>query len=204
MQEQSLKDIALRAYGGKEPGHLSARITLKIGIKRCCICREWKYLTDFSTSKSRGDGYDNKCRTCLVKYRKEWVSRPANKHKYAEYTRKSRYGSKEARERNRHNRLRDRCRAFGITVEQYEKMYAEQNGCCAMCGKSEKENGRQLAIDHDHSCCPEPLRSCGKCIRGLLCSDCNVALGYYESTLKKELARQYLTRVQNKNPVGRG
>ena len=33
-----------------------------------------------------------------------------------------------------------------------------------------------LAVDHDHGCCPGE-RSCGKCVRGLVCRDCNAMLG---------------------------
>lgn len=44
---------------------------------------------------------------------------------------------------------------------------------CSVCGRTDI----RLAIDHDHSCCPESGRSCGKCVRDLLCSNCNTILG---------------------------
>jgi hypothetical protein len=57
-------------------------------------------------------------------------------------------------------------RNYGITLDDYNKMYEEQNGCCAICGKSES-----LAVDHDHST--------GK-IRALLCHKCNKGLGLFD------------------------
>jgi hypothetical protein len=44
----------------------------------------------------------------------------------------------------------------------------EQGGKCAVCGKLNNEGRRRLAVDHDHKT--------GK-VRGLLCGNCNTALG---------------------------
>jgi hypothetical protein len=46
------------------------------------------------------------------------------------------------------------------------------NYFCEACGSVER-----LHIDHDHRCCDGKLGGCEKCIRGLLCFDCNLALG---------------------------
>jgi hypothetical protein len=64
---------------------------------------------------------------------------------------------------------------YSITLADYVRMEQEQGGGCAICGQR-NENGRDLAVDHDHACCPGQ-KSCGKCVRALLCSRCNFAIG---------------------------
>ncbi len=69
---------------------------------------------------------------------------------------------------------------FGFTPEEYYAKAEAQGNVCASCGSPERQvrDGVpvRLSIDHDHSCCKDQ-RSCGKCIRGLLCNNCNRALG---------------------------
>jgi hypothetical protein len=66
-------------------------------------------------------------------------------------------------------------RKYGITIEEYDAMYADQNGVCAICNQPESLMLRgaikRLAIDHCHET--------GK-IRGLLCFSCNTALGSFK------------------------
>ena len=71
---------------------------------------------------------------------------------------------------------------YGITQEQFDWLLEAQHYSCAMGGEPFNE-GSVICIDHDHSCCPNEKRSCGKCIRGLLCPGCNRALGIIESKL---------------------
>lgn len=61
----------------------------------------------------------------------------------------------------------------GLSIEQYNELLAEQGGRCAICGVVPD---RPFAIDHDHKCCPG-VHSCGKCVRGLLCNNCNTGIG---------------------------
>jgi hypothetical protein len=63
---------------------------------------------------------------------------------------------------------------YGITQEEYDARFAQQNGCCAICN----EPLLAVHIDHNHACCSGE-RSCGKCVRGLLCEDCNRGLGSF-------------------------
>ncbi len=68
-------------------------------------------------------------------------------------------------------------RTFNITIEDYETMLDKQNNVCAICGKGETReyNGTRikLAVDHCHIT--------GE-VRGLLCSKCNLALGWFDDS----------------------
>lgn len=66
---------------------------------------------------------------------------------------------------------------YGMTQEQYNSKLAEQNGSCAICPYIPRP-GEVLAQDHDHSCCPLD-KTCGKCLRALLCDWCNRGLGWF-------------------------
>jgi recombination endonuclease VII len=57
-------------------------------------------------------------------------------------------------------------RDYGISSEDYEQMLFEQKGLCAICNLP---SDKPLYIDHDHKT---------KKVRQLLCSKCNLALGY--------------------------
>lgn len=98
---------------------------------------------------------------------------------------------------------------YGTSVEWYRDKLIEQLGVCALCAHlSRRFNGLQrLQVDHDHSCCDVKTKSCGKCLRGLLCGDCNVLLSYLEKFLEQgtftphpgtwtEKAMEYLDRYK--------
>lgn len=74
-----------------------------------------------------------------------------------------RYSLDVKSERDVHARLK---REYNITFMDYEKMFIKQKGVCKICERPSKP--KLLAVDHNHET--------GK-IRGLLCSQCNTALG---------------------------
>lgn len=80
-------------------------------------------------------------------------------------------------------------RNYGITLSDYERMYAEQSGRCKICGGEgfvmNKDRHRvKLVVDHCHAT--------GK-VRGLLCHNCNRALGLLNDNIQSlENAIAYL------------
>jgi len=69
-------------------------------------------------------------------------------------------------------------RTYNITQADWDVMVARQGNRCAVC-ETDTPGGRgeSWCIDHDHRCCPDK-GSCGQCVRGLLCSRCNLFIGY--------------------------
>jgi hypothetical protein len=73
---------------------------------------------------------------------------------------------------------------YNITLLQYEVMLEKQDGACAICKITTPTNQWLVfEVDHDHSCCPGPT-SCGKCVRGLLCGNCNKGIGRFADNSK--------------------
>ena len=64
----------------------------------------------------------------------------------------------------------------GITLDRYNDLFAQQKGKCAICGTHESQLSKKgLAIDHDHET---------NKVRGLLCGNCNRALGFFKDDIK--------------------
>lgn len=54
---------------------------------------------------------------------------------------------------------------YGLTKQQYDELFENQNGCCGLCGRHQSEFKTRLAVDHCHQSSE---------IRSLLCSYCNL------------------------------
>lgn len=99
--------------------------------------------------------------------------RPERGHECQNRRRKDNKGRSRPSDRSR-GRRGERIRRYSITVADVERMRTEQGGCCAIC----RQPTEKLVVDHDHACCPKKKTSCGRCVRGLLCSRCNLTLGW--------------------------
>ncbi len=95
---------------------------------------------------------------------------------------------------------------YRIRLVDFRAKLAEQGGRCAACRaeptKGTGVDGCGLVIDHDHGCCPRPkgkdnfVRTCGGCIRGLICPGCNVAAGMAgDDPARLRAIADYLERV---------
>ena len=92
---------------------------------------------------------------------------------------------------------------YGITLDERDQMLAAQGGRCAICGAVEP-GGQGWCTDHDHACCPQKSRSCGECIRGILCFACNVMLGCVRdnpATLSAAVEYLALANVSRRTPI---
>lgn len=82
-----------------------------------------------------------------------------------------------------YEQLRDRQLRFhyGMTHAEYGMRLEAQGGVCASCGSLPPAEGRKkhLAVDHCHD---------SGTVRGLLCNNCNIALGLLGDDVEKILA----------------
>lgn len=104
----------------------------------------------------------------------------AQRHRYYEEHKAeiSAYKQRWAAARKEETSDRQRRWAYGGKVND---MWAAQGGLCANpgCQTVLAEDSRSPHVDHDHRHQPycAGAKSCGECVRGLLCASCNVALG---------------------------
>jgi hypothetical protein len=84
----------------------------------------------------------------------------------------------------RHHR---RARRYDLSLHDYEVLFAEQDGKCAICSVDLEAAG--LHVDHDHTS--------GK-VRGILCPPCNKGIGHLRDSPDVIIAAAaYLMSRQN-------
>ena len=88
---------------------------------------------------------------------------------------------------------------YNLDMQTMQLMLTAQGGC-AICHTLDPGLNKWQA-DHDHSCCPvgpSGGKTCGKCLRGILCSPCNRMLGIVKEDKQTLLsAIQYLEKEKN-------
>jgi len=81
--------------------------------------------------------------------------------------------ARDSARRHPRTRLRQVLRKYGMTLEDYDRMVAEQDGKCAICGREGGADNtkKRLAVDHCHET---------NLVRGLLCTNCNQGIGNFK------------------------
>lgn len=147
--------------------------------KICTGCLVKKSLEQFNKHPGGKFGRTSRCKNCVKKYRKEYYKK--NPNYFKEWRRKNTEKSYAYNIKKRH----------GITWEEYQQLYHQQNGLCAICNKPEQlqdKNGKvkRLALDHCHKT---------NKVRALLCNGCNRALGYiHDDVQTAKLIVEFLER----------
>jgi len=65
-------------------------------------------------------------------------------------------------------------RKYGISLDDYDAMYLDQNAQCAICGQDFANLPSRPCVDHDHET---------GIVRALLCRFCNLRVAVYESPI---------------------
>lgn len=116
-------------------------------MKRCSRCDEEKPPEEFYNHRINKDGLYSHCIECCGRDNdKDYAIRGKNPDRIL-------------RERQYHLKRR-----YGLSLEQYDELFNQQEGCCAICLKHQSDLGQRLAVDHDHVTNE---------IRGLACTFCN-------------------------------
>lgn len=138
-------------------------------VKYCKRCSTIKSIKDFYRHKYSKDGLAGECKSCKDeinrKFRKTTEGKISSKSSNLKYY-------------------------YKTALSKFNSLLEIQENRCAICQKSFSSEVRAV-VDHDHSCCPRKVglrqyssrggrsRSCGKCIRGILCIGCNAGLGMF-------------------------
>lgn len=132
-------------------------------MKQCTKCKATKAKNEFSTDSKTRDKLQSWCKSCRNEHSKEYHQTPKSKRQRKEYQKTPKY-----KEINKNGRYK---RKYGITIEEYNKIFQDQDGRCAICGTDIPGGMGRFHVDHNYIN--------GK-IRGLLCNSCNPALGLFK------------------------
>lgn len=162
-----------------------------LGYKRCSRCTFIRPLTHFTSSKRSKDGLKYCCVLCKKEKDAEWFKKhySGNEDKFSKWYREN---PKLARISHKDWSLKNK---YGISLIEYDALVIKHKNVCAICKQPETakdKNGTvwRLSVDHCHS---------SNEIRGLLCNNCNTALGLLKDSVSNlEKAILYLRLHQAK------
>lgn len=123
-------------------------------ILTCKKCSQDKPASEFYKESGNSRGYRYSCKSCEASRFISYISKPGIREK-----------------RNKTRRSWNRSVSYNFPPELYDSRLQEQGNVCAICG-TDKPGGRgEFHADHNHET-SQP--------RGVLCHNCNVALGNFQ------------------------
>lgn len=194
-----------------------ARITVNHAgekVKLCGRCKETLPIECFYISP-KNERIDWACRECTSVYRRDYYEQHQDEIKIRrgpmnrEYARRRRQTDPEYRQRSiaavrafwnklspaeraALNKRKKLLKRYGLSVEQWDALNAAQNGACAICERVPAQ-ARNFHVDHCHKT--------GR-VRGLLCAQCNVALGWFEHVAGRlDRVHEYLAKAADEVPM---
>lgn len=150
-------------------------------MKKCTKCLIGKNESEFYKLKNIGpktakSGLKAKCKEC----EKKWYQEYSKTEKFRQRTR----FLEKKRNKPEVTRKKSLKQLYGITVEQYDSIFTDQNGNCKICGINQSKLTKPLFVDHCHYT---------EKIRGLLCGKCNSGLGFFcDSSELLAKAKEYI------------
>jgi len=146
--------------------------------KVCSKCGIEKPLSEYHKHKIEHDGHTSICKKCRCFDSAEW--RKNNPKKVKESYKK--FGKEYNKKWVKNNPDKMKCylrksrlkKMYGVSLDDYNKMFNEQKGCCWICGKHQSQENRALSVDHNHKT--------GE-VRKLLCGECNLLVGQIEKNI---------------------
>lgn len=132
--------------------------------KTCRDCGFYKDSSKFIKNKLSKGGIDSLCIDCNKERVKLWRKNNPEKRKLQQ----QRESGKD------YNHKKHLKATYGLSRDEYLKLFDDQKGCCAICGRHQLEFKKRLSVDHNHTT---------NTIRGLLCSHCNSVLGYAKDSI---------------------
>lgn len=146
-----------------------------MATRTCSRCRQEKPSEEFPGTRT------TYCKACWAAKARE--ERAAGKRKDSQYARIS------------------TLRRYGLTLAQFDALLDAQDHRCAVC-LTDTPGGQGWHVDHDHTCCSTRKNSCGRCVRGLLCTRCNIGIGNFrDDPAIIQAAIDYITAYRARREV---
>ena len=164
-------------------------------MKKCSVCKNEYSLDEFRKDNSRKDGIHCTCNKCNLNIQRNWYLKNKEKAKalalenYHKNKDKINIRRKLDRELNPEkykpkNKIKydpikgkeyswKNAGILDMNVEKYNELLVIQDYKCSICLTHASNFKKALGVDHNHST--------GK-VRGLLCTNCNRALGYLKES----------------------